>query len=253
MVMHFLSGGRVRLRSSMYDPAADRGETFDAPVSCVLLRHPQGNVLFDTGCHPSVAENPEARWGKLVRVMTPVMPQGEHVVNGLKAIGVATGDIDVVICSHLHPDHCGCNAFFKRATFVIHEKEIAAARASEAEMSGYLSQEWDLPVEIDAIGGERDLFGDNRIVLIPLPGHTPGTTGALVALEKSGMFFLASDTVSLRVTFESGTVPRNTWNAEALKKSLIEVDRIEKSGARIICGHDTAQWDTLRKGAEAYD
>jgi glyoxylase-like metal-dependent hydrolase (beta-lactamase superfamily II) len=95
----------------MYDPAADRGETFEAPVSCVLLRHPQGNVLFDTGCHPSVAENPEARWGKLVRVMTPVMPQGEHVVNGLKAIGVATGDIDVVICSHLHPDHCGCNAF----------------------------------------------------------------------------------------------------------------------------------------------
>jgi glyoxylase-like metal-dependent hydrolase (beta-lactamase superfamily II) len=107
MTMHFLSGGRVRLRKSMYDPAADRNETFDAPVSCVLLRHSQGNVLFDTGCHPAVAENPEARWGKLVRVMTPVMPQGVHVVNGLKAIGVATDDIDVVVCSHLHPDHCG--------------------------------------------------------------------------------------------------------------------------------------------------
>jgi glyoxylase-like metal-dependent hydrolase (beta-lactamase superfamily II) len=57
-------------------------------------------------------------------------------------------------------------------------------------MSGYLSQEWDLPVEIDAIGGERDLFGDNRIVLIPLPGHTPGTTGALVRLRKAACFFL---------------------------------------------------------------
>jgi N-acyl homoserine lactone hydrolase len=253
MTMHFLSGGRVRLRRSMYDPAADRGETFEAPVSCVLLRHAQGNVLFDTGCHPSVAENPEARWGKLVRVMTPVMPQGVHVVNGLKEIGVATNDIDVVVCSHLHPDHCGCNAFFKRATFVIHEQEIAAARAPEAEMSGYLAREWDLPVKIDTIGGERDLFGDNRIVLVPLPGHTPGTTGALVALEKSGMFFLASDTVSLRATFDTGIIPRNTWNAQALKKSLIEVDHIEKSGARIICGHDAAQWDTLRKGTEAYD
>ncbi|MGC1668180.1 MAG: N-acyl homoserine lactonase family protein, partial [Pseudolabrys sp.] len=59
-------------------------------MSCVLLRHNQGNVLFDTGCHPSVAENPEARWGNLTRVMMPVMPQGEHVVNGLKALGVAT-------------------------------------------------------------------------------------------------------------------------------------------------------------------
>jgi len=38
-----------------------------------------------------------------------------------------------------------------------------------------------------------------------------------------------------------------------LKKSLAEVDRIEKSGAQIICGHDAAQWDTLRKGPDAYD
>ena len=253
MTMHFLSGGRVRMRKSIYDPAAGREETVELPVSCVLLRHAQGNVLFDTGCHPSVAENPEARWGALARLMTPVMPQGEHVVNGLKAIGVLPDDIDVVICSHLHPDHCGCNAFFKRATFVIHEKEVAAARAPEAEKIGYLAQEWDLPMKIDAIDGERDLFGDNRIVLVPLPGHTPGTIGALVALENSGAFFLASDTVSLRMTLDTGAIPRNTWNAEALAKSLAEVARIEKGGARIVCGHDAAQWGTLRKGPEAYD
>jgi len=253
MTMHFLSGGRIRMRKSLYAPDADGSETFEAPVPCVLLRHPQGNVLFDTGCHPSVAENAEVRWGSLVRVMTPVMPQGEHAVNGLKAIGVTPEDVDVVICSHLHPDHCGCNAFFKRATFMIHEKEIAAARAPEAEKAGYLTQEWDLPVKIDTIGGERDLFGDNRIVLIPLPGHTPGTTGALVALENSGTFFLASDTVSLRMTLDTGIIPRNTWNTEALAKSLAEVGRIEKRGARIICSHDTAQWDTLRKGPDAYD
>jgi glyoxylase-like metal-dependent hydrolase (beta-lactamase superfamily II) len=185
--------------------------------------------------------------------MTPVMPPGEHVVSGLKTIGIETDDIDVVICSHLHPDHCGCNTFFKRATFVIHEKEIAAARAPEAEKAGYLAQEWDLPLTIDAIGGERDLFGDNRIVLIPLPGHTPGTTGALVALDNSGPFLLASDTVSLRVTLDTGIIPSNTWNGEALAKSLAEVARIKKSGATIICGHDAEQWDTLRKGADGYD
>ena len=47
-----LSGGRVRMRKSVYFPDADRSETIELPVSCVLLRHPQGNVLFDTGCHP---------------------------------------------------------------------------------------------------------------------------------------------------------------------------------------------------------
>jgi glyoxylase-like metal-dependent hydrolase (beta-lactamase superfamily II) len=198
-------------------------------------------------------ENPEARWGTLSRIMMPVMPHGEHVVNGLKAIDVAPEDIDVVICSHLHPDHCGCNEFFKGATFVIHEKEVAAARAPAAEEYGYLAQEWDLPVKIETIAGQRDLFGDNRIVLVPLPGHTPGTTGALVALDNSGPFLLASDTVSLRVTLDTGIIPRNTWNGEALAKSLAEVARIKKSGATIICGHDAEQWDTLRKGADGYD
>ena len=53
MKMHVLSGGRVRMRKSVYFPDADRGETIELPVSCVLLRHRQGNVLFDTGCHPS--------------------------------------------------------------------------------------------------------------------------------------------------------------------------------------------------------
>ena len=106
---------------------------------------------------------------------------------------------------------------------------------------------------IDAIDGERDLFGDGRIVLVPLPGHTPGTTGALVALDSSGAFLLASDTVSLRATLDTGIVPRNTWNAEALVKSLAEVGRIEQRGATVICGHDAAQWATLRKGADAYD
>jgi glyoxylase-like metal-dependent hydrolase (beta-lactamase superfamily II) len=253
MKMHLLSGGRLRLRKSLYFPDAERSETIEAPVPCVLLRHAQGNVLFDTGCNPAAAENPEARWGSLTRVMMPIMPPTENVITSLAAVGVSPDDIDVVICSHLHPDHCGCNAFFKRATFVIHEKEAAAARAPEAEKSGYLAQEWDLAVKIDTIDGERDLFGDNRIVLVPLPGHTPGTTGALVALERSGTFFLTSDTVSLRMTLDTGIIPRNTWNSEALAKSLAEVGRIEKSGATIVCGHDAAQWETLRKGAEAYD
>jgi glyoxylase-like metal-dependent hydrolase (beta-lactamase superfamily II) len=90
-------------------------------------------------------------------------------------------------------------------------------------------------------------------VLSPRPAQRPGTTGALVALEKSGTFLLASDTVSLRSTLDSGIIPRNTWNADALTKSLDEVRRIEARGATVLCGHDAAQWASLRKGADAYE
>jgi N-acyl homoserine lactone hydrolase len=253
MKMHILSGGRVRIRKSIYLPEADRSETIELPVPCVLLCHAQGNVLFDTGCHPSVAENAEARWGSIAKLMVPIMAPGDHVIAGLAGIGLTPDDIDVVVCSHLHPDHCGCNAFFKGATFVIHAREVAAARAPEAETAGYLPAEWDHPMPMDLIEGERDLFGDGRIVLIPLPGHTPGTTSALVALDRGGAYLLASDTVSLRATLDQGIVPRNTWNADALVKSLAEVKRIEQRGATVICGHDAAQWASLSKGADAYD
>ena len=64
---------------------------------------------------------------------------------------------------------------------------------------------------------------------------------------------MASDTVSLRSTLDSGIIPRNTWNADALTKSLDEVRRIEARGATVLCGHDAAQWASLRKGADAYE
>jgi N-acyl homoserine lactone hydrolase len=253
MKMHLLSGGWLRMRKSIFLPDADRGETIEIPVSCALLRHKQGNVLFDTGCHPSVPENPEARWGGLARLMTPIMSPGDNVVTALARIGMTCDDVDVVVCSHLHPDHCGCNTFFKHATFIIHRKEIEAARSPGAEASGYLAAEWEQSAPTDAIDGERDVFGDGRIVLMPLPGHTPGTTGALVALERSGTFLLASDTVSLRSTLDTGVVPKNTWNADALINSLFEIRRIEARGATILCGHDDAQWASVRKGGDAYD
>lgn len=251
MKMHCLSGGRVRMRRSVYVPDADRSETIEMPVSCVLLRHPQGNALFDTGCHPSVPDNP-ARWQGMEKFMTPIMPPGDNVLTGLSCVGLSPDDIDVVVCSHLHPDHCGCNAFFKRATVMVHENEIAAARKPDAVPMGYLASEWDFGT-IDQVSGERDVFGDGKIVLMPLPGHTPGSIGALVALDNSGTFLLAADTVSLRVTLDRNVAPRNTQDPQALLRSWEEVRRIEARGATVLCGHDAAQWDTLRKDADFYD
>jgi hypothetical protein len=69
MKMHFLAGGLLRMRKSVYLPEAQRTETIDLPVSSVLLRHAQGNVLFDTGCHPSALADPQARWGTLAKAM----------------------------------------------------------------------------------------------------------------------------------------------------------------------------------------
>jgi hypothetical protein len=59
--------------------------------------------------------------------------------------------------------------------------------------------------------------------------------------------------VSIGETLEQGIVPRNTWNADALVKSLAEIKRVAAGGATVVYSHDDRQWRTLRKGADAYD
>jgi len=253
MKMHALSGGRLRMRKSIYLPNAAREETIELPVSSFLIRHCQGNVLFDTGCHPLVAEHADERWGGLAKLMTPIFGPEDNVLTGLRHLGLETDDVDVVISSHLHPDHCGCNGFFKKATILCHAEELQAAQQPAAEKAGYLATEWNHGRHLDLIETQRDLFADTKLILIPLPGHTPGTMGALVTLERSGQFLLASDTVSLRATLDRDLVPRNTWNADLLRKSFAEIRHIEGAGATVICGHDAVQWASLKKGVDAYD
>lgn len=253
MKMHMLSGGRLRMKRKVYIAEAAGDEMIDLPVLCVLLRHPQGNVLFDTGCHPDAATDPEARWGGMSKVMKLVSPPQEHLIGGLAGLGMAAEDIDLVVNSHFHTDHCGCNAFFDKATVVCHALELEAASAPDALKAGFLDADWKHPNRFDTLDVQRDLFGDGQVVLLPLPGHTAGTIGALVSLERSGRFLLASDAVALRANLERDDCPRQTWNPALALRSMAEIRRLEAGGATVIFGHDLAQWDGLKKGAQAYD
>ena len=237
----------------IYLPDSAPEDSIDLPVSCVLLRHSQGNVLFDTGCHPMVAESPEKRWGDLARTVVPTMAGDTNVVCELRRINLTPGDIDIVVNSHLHCDHCGCNEFFSSATIYVHVDELARARSPNAKELGYFHSDWGHPMPMIEISGEMDIFDDGRIVLLPLPGHTPGLTGLLASLPNSGTFLLASDAVALRAHLDMQIVPKNTWNQNLHMKSQAEIKRIEKSGAAVICGHDLAQWSALRTGEDRYD
>jgi glyoxylase-like metal-dependent hydrolase (beta-lactamase superfamily II) len=252
MKMHFLSGGRLRMRKSIYYPFAEKGETFELPVMCTLLKHDQGNVLFDTGCSPDAARDGEARWGGMAKAMAPIFAPDEAVVGQLAKADLTVDDIDVVICSHLHPDHCGCNEHFRKATIIAHAAEVAAARAENGPNVGYLPTEWDQPQGFDTFEGQRDLFGDGRIVLLPVPGHTPGMIAALVALDEAGEFLLASDAVPVEANLAEGYAPKNSWNLDLANIAIDEIRSVGERGAQVIFGHDDSQWQRLRTGSEFY-
>jgi len=240
------------MRRSIYVSGAPKEETIELTVHATLVKHRSGNVLFDSGCHPQAATDPQSRWGGLAKVMTPIFTPEQTVVEQLKLLDLAPDDIDVVICSHLHPDHCGCNAYFHRATILCHEAEVAAAQADGAENQGYLRKEWDQPQGFQTFKAEHDVYGDGRIVLLPMPGHTPGMTVARISLARDGAFILASDAAPLQMNIDQGVAPKNSWNMELAAKALSELKAFRDTGDRIISGHDEAQWQGLRRGSEYY-
>jgi N-acyl homoserine lactone hydrolase len=253
MRMHILNGGLLRMRRSVYFADAPRDQTVDLPVSCYLLRHAQGNVLFDTGCHPQTGTDAPARWGAATKVMTPLHGPGDNVVDALATLGLTADDVDLVVNSHLHTDHCGCNAFFRRATMVCQEDELAAARGDLGPRIGMAAQDWDHPMPFRTFTQEFDVFGDGRILLLHMPGHTPGMCCALLEFEHSGRMLLASDAVALQDNLTQGTHPRQTWNLDQADRSMGHIRKLQAQGTNVIFGHDLAQWQGLRKNSAYYD
>ena len=253
MKMHALSGGRLRMRKSVYLPTVEKTETLELPVICYLIRHEQGNILFDTGCHPSVAENAEDRWGSMAKVMVPINAPQDNLIAQLDLVGLKPHDIDLVVNSHFHSDHCGCNEFFKKATIFCHLLELEAAQAQDGVQKGYVPKDWKHNNEIKTITGQYDLLGNDKVVLLPLPGHTPGMIGAMVNLDKDGSFLLASDAVAMKANLDLEFNPKNNWNPDLSLASMAEVRRIQAGGAQVLFGHDDQQWQTMRKGPAFYE
>ncbi len=239
------------MKKKIFVPDINTNEKFELPVISTYINYKKTNILFDTGCHPSVETNAKIRWGGLSKIMTPKNMNGKNLITQLYEIGISPDDIDIVINSHLHPDHCGCNEFFKNAEFYCHEQEFKSASGKNASQMGYIKNEWDLPMPLKKLKQSFDVFDDSRIVTIDLPGHTPGSIGLMVNLEHD-RFLIASDALSLERNLERDEIPKNAWNPSLLLESYKELIKIKKSGSSIVCGHDDNQWKNKLKIGKKY-
>jgi glyoxylase-like metal-dependent hydrolase (beta-lactamase superfamily II) len=103
----------------------------------------------------------------------------------LATAGVAPEQLDYVLCTHLHADHCGWNTrlvsgrwvpTFPNARYIIARREFEAARAASGGPEDRTYEENVLPiVEAGrAVLVEMDHAIDDEVWLQPTPGHTPG-------------------------------------------------------------------------------
>jgi glyoxylase-like metal-dependent hydrolase (beta-lactamase superfamily II) len=247
--VHALCTGRIELdRASMVSDLAP-GQPWTVPVLSVLVDHPRGRLLFDTGVHCLARVDPIGRLGaERAKRLAVKSREGDDVLPQLERIGLRPDDVRYVANSHLHFDHCGGNEFFPHATFLVQRPELEAARRP-GFLPGYNPSPIDFDHALDyrMIDGEHDVFGDGSVVLLPTYGHTPGHQSLLVRGGGTRLV-VASDACYTRENMDRDVLPTILWNAPVMRESLATLRKLrDKDGATMVYGHDPAQWETLQR------
>jgi hydroxyacylglutathione hydrolase len=111
----------------------------------------------------------------------------DHVQQGLGELGLTTDDIDLVICTHAHPDHIEAVGLFDRSStlFALHAAEWRLVE----EMGPYLQASLHVDPSVlapDFFLQEGDLaVGDTTLEVYHTPGHAPGAVTLLWPAEKA--------------------------------------------------------------------
>jgi glyoxylase-like metal-dependent hydrolase (beta-lactamase superfamily II) len=158
-------------------------------LNCLIVRGHGKTVLVDTGCGDKIRRAPGAM----------VIDGTGTLIANLAAKGIAAEDIDLVVNTHLHFDHCGGNTLrtddglrptFPRATYVAHKAEWdAATHTNERTRGTYLAENFeplDAAKSVELIDDESEIVPGLRIV--PAPGHTEGHV--VVEVESGGDYAL---------------------------------------------------------------
>ena len=162
----------------------DEQNRLDAGLNSLLVRTGKKNILIETGIG-----------NKLPDKMVQIYKQPAKLLDNLHAAGVAPEEIDIVINTHLHFDHCGWNtvrrgdrvvATFPNAKYYVQEQEWEHGRLQlERDAISYMSPNYDPLIEIGQmvlLHGDQELLPGISVKVFP--GHTANMQAVII--ESSG-------------------------------------------------------------------
>ncbi|HLW79217.1 MAG TPA: MBL fold metallo-hydrolase [Terriglobia bacterium] len=156
--------------------AADARNRVRMGLNCLLVRTGNETVLIETG----IGDKYDAKFADIYNIQR----QGTGpatLLDGLRACGVAPEDIDVVINTHLHFDHCGWNVrragenravpTFPRARYVVQRAEWEhALHPTERDRASYIADFFaSAEPQTDFLDGGRQIVPGIRVEVVP--GH----------------------------------------------------------------------------------
>ncbi len=161
-------------------------------LNCLLIRTPHEAILVDTGAGRKHSPKEQEIYG---------VGEEPDIVARLGRLGMEPADVDLVINTHLHFDHCGGNTRregeavvpnFPNATCIVaREDYLTATGRNERTAVSYRSENW-LPLQeanqLRLVDGEQEIVPG--VSLVHTPGHTPGHHSVKVRSGGGTVFFL---------------------------------------------------------------
>ena len=227
MKVHILEAGYCRHPGYMVDTQTSWDlQRFASTV--VLMEHPkQGFILFDTGYSEKFHEATRYFPEKFYALVTPVNVDKEHSALGqIEALGLRARDIRHVILSHFHADHvCGLSDFpqaqyihvgqaFDQLKGLSRWKRAQASFLLSLFPTDFLSRSRCLDLDSFNVQGPSeissfrsfDLFNDESIFVVDLPGHAEGHLGLYIN-DPQKPFFFVGDASWRTQSLKNGTLP----------------------------------------------
>jgi len=222
-------------------------------VPCFLIRHPDGDMIWDAGIPDAINQMPDGLpiLDGLAVASVPVTMKSQF-----GELGLSTKDVEYLALSHAHFDHVGNVGQFTNSTLLIHksEHEFMFGAGVEAGVVDAGLVEPLRTVETVFFEGEHDVFGDGKVIIIPTPGHSPGHSVLLVKLNNEGAVMFSGDLFHLAESRERKIVPMiNPSREQTLASMDVFNARVEKEGAKVIIQHDLNEFEALPKIPEYLD
>ena len=249
-------GDRTDLKTVGKMLAAPDRERVTLPVCCYLLEHPRGPVLIDTGWGREISPNgvydPAAVSRclpqRLAAFYRPWVPAGMTVREQLIARGLGPEDLKCIVLTHLDPDHvAGLHSLRGAQRVVLPEDEYFWSCRTVFKLRQPRSLWIDEPIERlyyrgSPLGPNRwaiDLFGDESVQLINVPGHTDGQAAVLI---RNGARFvlLAADAAFSPRNWEEEITPGFGFGRDWQLRSLRWLGSMaaDPNCAAVLCSHD---------------
>ena len=229
MEVHLLCDGFFSLDRSFLVYMKYMGQAYDCALKPLLITTSKQRILVDTG----IGELPERS-----RKLYTVKRSPEQTLKAqLAKHGVKPEDIDVVVNTHLHFDHCGNNALFPNAKFIVQENEFRYACAPERfQQAGYIRELFDLKTDYELVHGKHRITDDAFVV--PTPGHSIGHQSVVVK-DGDRNYVYCGDAAPTKENLERRNIPGVLYCAH---KALNSIDYLRSvSNAVYIYSHDNEQ------------